>query len=106
MTEVLGKATAAGGAGLLAVLTELPTAVVVCLIVGGLLLPYALAWEQTRREAVGWRGATEVYRAGGDGAAVARGLRGQDPEPEDVDRGTPTTVASANDEPATPDRTA
>ncbi len=34
-----------------------------------------LAREASRRDAVAWKGAVELSKAGGDGAAVARALR-------------------------------
>lgn len=80
MTEIVKAVGAGGVGGLVGWLTTLPAGVVVCLIVAVLIVQYALARETTRREAIRWQGAARVYRVGGDGAAVARGLRGSDAE--------------------------
>lgn len=41
-----------------------------------------LAREASRRDAVAWKGAVELSKAGGDGAAVARALRKRSAEPD------------------------
>ncbi len=79
VTDVVSKVGAAG-AGVASWAVGLPTVVVVLVVLGPMVLPplrdWLLAREQTRREVAAWEGAVNVYRADGDGAAVARGLRG------------------------------
>lgn len=83
MTDVVKRvgAVGAGGVGWLA---GLPPGVVVCLVLAALLVQYMVAREATHRETIRWNGAAQVYKAGGDGAAVARGLHGRDADPRSV----------------------
>jgi hypothetical protein len=78
---------AAAGSDVAAAVATLPAGAVVLLgvvmAVSGVAGRYLLARERTRRLEVGMAGAANVYKAGGDGAAVARGLR------EDVPSLTP-----------------
>jgi hypothetical protein len=70
---------AASGSGTAAAVATLPPVAVVFLgliaAIAAFASRYMLAREQTRRLEVGMIGAAKVYEAGGDGAAVARGLR-------------------------------
>lgn len=79
MADVVGKVGAAG-AGAASWAAGLPPGVVVLLVLAGIVVPplgqWLLAREQTRRETAAWWGAVAVYLVDGDGAEVARGLRG------------------------------
>ena len=68
-------ALGAGGVGWLASLRPgVAVAVVAVLVLGGIAVRYLEAHERTRLARVGWEGAVAVYRAKGDGAAVARAV--------------------------------
>lgn len=82
VVEKVGAVGASGAAWLAGLPAEMIVAVVLVTSAVAMLGRWLLAREATRREAVRWTGAVEVYKAGGDGAAVARGLAAQDHPPE------------------------
>lgn len=90
-------AVGAGGVGWL---TGLPPAVAVALValvvVAGAVVRWLEVREQTVRVRIGWEGAVNVCRAGGDAGAVARALHQVAPAaPEQPPDPSPPEVSAA-----------